>query len=84
MGDKIATVKHAYSHFKITLHAYHTPWVSGEPTPKCADALAWVLPSELRQYAYPKANLKVIDALEAGFSNEKTLKKLPQATLLTV
>lgn len=84
VGDKIATVKHAYSHFKITLHAYHTQWVSGDPTPKCADAMAWVLPSELRQYAYPKANLKVIDALETGFSSVKAPKEAPNSKLLMV
>ncbi len=63
VGDKVATVKHAYSHFKITLHAYHCTWVSGKPTPHCADDWAWVAPKKLNDYAFPKANLKVIEAL---------------------
>ncbi|MFN8614746.1 MAG: A/G-specific adenine glycosylase [Vampirovibrionales bacterium] len=68
LGDRIAQVKHAYSHFKITLHAYSATLVSGTPKPHCADALAWVKPEELRQFAYPKANLKVIEAIEARLS----------------
>ncbi len=65
VGKKVATVKHAYSHFKITLHAYHCTWLSGQPTPHCADDWAWVKPEDLNNYAFPKANLKVIEAILA-------------------
>ena len=68
VGEKIATVKHAYTHFKITLHAYHCNWKSGKPEPKAAQAWLWVQPEELSKYAFPKANKTVLETL---------LKELP-------
>ena len=31
VGALLATVEHAYTHFRITLHAFHCQYVSGEP-----------------------------------------------------
>jgi len=63
VGDKIATVKHAYTHFKITLHAYRCEWESGKPNPKAAQQWRWVALEELPNYAFPKANKTVLEAL---------------------
>ncbi len=63
VGEKLTEVKHAYSHFKITLHAYHCQYLSGEPQLLSADALTWARPDELTQYAFPKANNRVIDEI---------------------
>jgi A/G-specific adenine glycosylase len=54
-------VKHAYSHFKITLHSWIGEWISGTPKPLDSKELKWVLPSDLCNYAFPKANRKLID-----------------------
>ncbi|HEX7588908.1 MAG TPA: A/G-specific adenine glycosylase [Anaerolineae bacterium] len=60
---EFAAVDHAYSHFSITLHAFHCRWVHGRPRPiGCADC-KWVLPGELKQYAFPAANRKIFDKL---------------------
>lgn len=61
--NKVAEVKHAYSHFKITLHAYNALLISGTPKPTAADDWQWVHPEQLRDFAFPKANIKVIDAV---------------------
>lgn len=50
------TLKHAYSHFKITLHAYLCEIASGVPAPKSSTEIKWVLPHELLDYPFPKAN----------------------------
>lgn len=63
VGESIVTVKHAYTHFKITLHAYACDYLEGTPQPKAAQALRWVLPEDLRQYAFPKANKTVLETL---------------------
>jgi A/G-specific adenine glycosylase len=63
VGSAITTVKHAYTHFKITLHAYHCFYVEGTPQPKAADAWQWAAPADLRQFAFPKANIKVLEVL---------------------
>lgn len=57
------TVQHAYSHFKITLHSFQCQYLSGEPEPKKAIDWRWVAPKELNEYAFPKANKKILDAL---------------------
>lgn len=64
VGEKIATVKHAYTHFIITLHAYHCQYVSGTPEPKAAQGWRWVTLEELSDYAFPKANKVVLEALQ--------------------
>ncbi len=69
----IATVKHAYSHFKITLHAFDCTYVSGQESPRASQALKWVTLDEIDQYAFPKANKKVLEALKANRGRQLTL-----------
>jgi A/G-specific adenine glycosylase len=47
VGEQLAVVRHAYTHFRITLHAFHCRLVDGEP--RCLDCAAfrWVTPAEL-------------------------------------
>ncbi|HKK08596.1 MAG TPA: A/G-specific adenine glycosylase [Gemmatimonadota bacterium] len=66
IGEPLGKVEHAYSHFRITLHAFHARLVSGEPEPREADALAWVEPDGLDAYAFPAANLRLIERLRGG------------------
>jgi A/G-specific adenine glycosylase len=66
VGGLLGTVEHAYSHFRITLHAYHARLLAGEPTPASGEPLAWVRPDELGDYAFPAANLRLIERLRDG------------------
>ncbi len=54
-------IKHAYSHFKITLHAWRGRLISGEAQPKESSEIRWIEPDELTKYAFPKANRKLVD-----------------------
>lgn len=63
VGGPIAQIDHAYSHFKVTLHAFHASWVSGEPRPRAATAWAWVRPERLSEFAFPAASLRIIRAI---------------------
>lgn len=63
---KYCTVKHAYTHFKITLHAYACEVLSGTASPKSTDELKWVLPGALQNYPFPTANKKVISTIDQG------------------
>lgn len=56
VGAKIASVNHAYSHFKITLHAFEAEFVSGKAKALGCQAVKWVRKGELAAYAFPKAN----------------------------
>jgi A/G-specific adenine glycosylase len=66
VGLQITTVRHAYSHFRITLYAYACEHLSGEPQAiGCAD-WAWVTPDDFDRYAFPATDQKIIAALRAG------------------
>lgn len=63
VGSKLMDLKHAYSHFTITLHAYFCSLKSGIPKPKTSQEIRWVSINELDQYPFPKANRSIINRL---------------------
>ncbi|MFZ9024132.1 MAG: A/G-specific adenine glycosylase [Anaerohalosphaeraceae bacterium] len=63
VGKRLCIIKHTYSHFKITLHAYRCEYTSGVIKPVGCDAVKWVAPKDLTQYAFPAANVKIIKVL---------------------
>ena len=63
VGEKIAAVDHAYTHFRITLHAFTCRYVSGEARAIGCASIRWVHPSELDRYAFPKANRLILEKL---------------------
>jgi A/G-specific adenine glycosylase len=71
VGEHLMTVKHAYSHFTMTMHVYRTKILSGRPRPiQCAD-YAWVKVPNLGKYAYSKADLQVVARLTAEKRGKK-------------
>ncbi|MBN1554937.1 MAG: A/G-specific adenine glycosylase [Phycisphaerae bacterium] len=60
VGEEIAVVHHAYSHFRITLHAMECEYLRGTARAIQCDDVKWVSPKQLSQYAFPKANHKII------------------------
>jgi A/G-specific adenine glycosylase len=64
VGAHLVTVKHAYSHFTMTMYVYFTKIISGRPLPiHCADYV-WVKIPALGKYAYSKADLLVVEKLQ--------------------
>lgn len=57
------SLKHTYSHFSITLHAYLCKLVEGEPRPRSSQEIRWVRKSELEQYPFPRANKQLTERL---------------------
>jgi A/G-specific adenine glycosylase len=66
IGDQIGTVRHAYSHFRITLYAFNCRHLSGEPQALGCAAWAWVTLDEMEQYAFPVTDQKIIAMLKNG------------------
>lgn len=64
VGRKLAVVKHAYSHFRITLHAYRCTVRNGQAKAIQCDAVRWLRPGALRKLAFPKANQAILDILD--------------------
>ena len=56
-------LKHAYSHFSITMHAFFCRLISGVPSPKSSQQIRWVKITELEKYPFPKANKKLTERL---------------------
>lgn len=65
VGAHLISIDHAYSHFHVTLNVYHCRHLSGEPQPLECDELRWVEVAELEQFAFPVANVKIIQAIQA-------------------
>ena len=65
----LVSVKHTYSHFKITLHAYICQYKSGTASPISSDDIKWVSLDNLNKYPFPKANQIVIQALNKHLNN---------------
>ena len=63
VGGLIASVDHAYSHFKVTLHVYRCALTSGTPAARVHTKLRWTAPAEFSQFAFPKANHKFLHLL---------------------
>ncbi|QPC84433.1 A/G-specific adenine glycosylase [Phototrophicus methaneseepsis] len=69
VGNLFTKVKHGFTHFKITLHAYECQYQGPmlphtEPQLIEAQAIAWVTQGELARYSFGKADRMVIEALE--------------------
>jgi len=63
VGESFALVRHAYTHFRITLHAFRCRYTGGRAQPRSSQAVRWVAVDELDDYAFPKANKQIIAAL---------------------
>ncbi|MEM6289302.1 MAG: A/G-specific adenine glycosylase [Bacteroidota bacterium] len=64
VGPLVARVEHAYSHFRITMHAFRCRHRGGEPVSESGEPVVWVRPQDLDDYAFPRANRRVIEALQ--------------------
>lgn len=68
VGEPLIVVRHAYTHFRITLHAFCCRVVAGEP--HCLDCAAfrWVTPAELDALPMSVADRKIAQALQEQLS----------------
>ncbi|MCB9358081.1 MAG: A/G-specific adenine glycosylase [Calditrichaeota bacterium] len=63
VGAHFISVKHAYTHFKITLHCFDCKHIGGDLQLIHAADAKWVRPHELANYAFPKADRVVLEKL---------------------
>ena len=64
VGEPIVTVKHSYTHFKITLHAFDCRLIKGIPQSLHVADWRWVMLGEIRSFPFPRTDLKIIEALQ--------------------
>ncbi len=58
---KIGTIRHGYSHFRVTLHAYRCRKAGGRV--RSSRERRWVTPGELESFAFPRANRKLLEII---------------------
>lgn len=63
VGDRLISIDHAYSHFRVTLTVHHCRHLTGIPQPIECDEVRWVTLDELDEFPFPKANIQIIAAL---------------------
>ncbi len=66
VGEAVTIVQHAYTHFSITLHAFHACIVSGSPQAIGCDDWRWTTLDALDVYPFPVTDQKIIAVLRAG------------------
>ena len=64
-GKKVASVKHAYTHFRVTFHVYRCAIERGRPRSLEGREWKWVPAEELRRLALSKAERKILEALHS-------------------
>ncbi|MEO0250561.1 MAG: A/G-specific adenine glycosylase [candidate division WOR-3 bacterium] len=64
VGQKLMTIRHAYSHFRITMHVFECSHLSGDPRPLGCQKVRWVSPRSLTRYPFPAANKILIQELQ--------------------
>ncbi|HSB66192.1 MAG TPA: NUDIX domain-containing protein, partial [Anaerolineales bacterium] len=68
VGVQQGIYRHAYTHFRVTLHAFQCNIVAGEPRPIQAEEIAWVKPDELSQYPMGKIDRQISQSLVSSES----------------
>jgi A/G-specific adenine glycosylase len=66
VGAPLTVVQHAYTHFRITMHAFHCRLVSGQPRALGCAEWNWITLDQVERFAFSAADHKIIAALRAS------------------
>lgn len=66
VGEAFHELSHAYSHFRITMHAFISHVAAGDVA-AVPGQIEWVAPDRLRNYAFPRANRRLLGRLDREF-----------------
>ena len=72
VGEELISVDHAYSHKKLRFVVHLCQWVSGEPQPLASQQVRWVRPKQLKEFPFPAANARIIEALLKRLATTQT------------
>ncbi len=64
--EYLTRVKHAYTHFKITMDVFHCHYRSGEVLLNDAVDYRWITVDQIDQFPFPRSNHKFIPLLTQG------------------
>jgi A/G-specific adenine glycosylase len=70
VGEALGTIRHTYSHFSVTVHAFECHLNGGEPTAREHQAVRWVTPSRLEVYPMGKVARTIARKLVSATQTE--------------
>jgi len=71
VGQAVTVVRHAFTHFRITLHAFHCRIVDGEPQALEVAAIAWTTLADVDRYAMAVTDQQIVAALRGETWRQK-------------
>ena len=75
VGEGLITLDHAYSHKKLQFVVHLCDWCSGDPKPLASQQVRWVRPEQLKDYPFPAANGRIIEALLGRLNKTSQLEE---------
>jgi A/G-specific adenine glycosylase len=63
VGPLLASADHAYTHFRLTLHAYETRIIQGSPVALTCQNRQWVSPADLRTIPLSKVDRMIMQPI---------------------
>ena len=63
IGESLGSYRHAYTHFRVTLHAFQCQLLDGDPQTRVHNAIIWAKPSELASYPMGKIDRKIANKI---------------------
>jgi len=67
--ENLIVVEHDYPDKSVRLHVFTVHQFSGKPIGREGQPLQWVALSDLANYAFPEANVPIVDALLAAYTS---------------
>jgi A/G-specific adenine glycosylase len=64
VGQALGVYRHAYTHFRVTLHAFECTVIGGEPQPVAAPEIRWAPPAELTVYPMGKIDRQIAQDIQ--------------------
>ena len=74
--SKLMTIRHSYTQFRVTLHAYLCRLTPGRIRATQCEQWKWVSFNKLESYPFPSANAKIVEYLNSGNLLKKTAKNV--------
>ncbi len=63
-GEKLLTIRHTYTQFRVTLHVFQCTLAKGRIRATQCEQWKWVAPTDLDDYPFPAANVKIVAHLK--------------------
>lgn len=76
-GPFVIEIDHAFTHFRITVHAFHAAYTGGEPQRLAVADYRWVTLNDLEPFAFARTDRKIIDWLRSTLLNEEPTAPTP-------